>query len=119
MKCLSVRQPWATLLVSGVKTIETRTFKTNYRGLLGIHAGLQIDAYGPWQRFSNVFVPPTGALIGTVELYDCRPMRPDDAEAAACPWREDLFAWIVTGATTFDPPIPMKGHLGIWERTIL
>jgi hypothetical protein len=98
-----------------VKTIETRTFKTNYRGLLGIHAGLQIDAYGPWERFSNGVVLPTGALLGTVELYDCRPMRPDDAGAAYCPWSEDLFSWVVTGATAFNAPISMKGRLGIWE----
>ena len=117
MKCLSVRQPWATLLVSGVKTIETRTWGTKYRGPLGIHAGLQIDPYGPWGRFANGIILPTGALIGTVELCDCRPMRPEDAEAAACPWRKDLFAWVVTGADV-QCPTPMKGHLGIWEGNI-
>lgn len=44
MKALSLRQPWAWLVVTGYKTIETRTWKTNYRGLLLIHAS------GKWDK---------------------------------------------------------------------
>src|SRR5687767_9624159 len=38
LMCLSVRQPWAELIVAGRKRVENRTWKTNHRGLLGIHA---------------------------------------------------------------------------------
>ena len=34
MKALSIRQPWAELILQGRKTIELRTWKTSYRGLL-------------------------------------------------------------------------------------
>lgn len=38
MKTLSVRQPWASLLVSGLKDIENRTWAPNYKGRILIHA---------------------------------------------------------------------------------
>ena len=40
MKALTLHQPWATLIALGVKTIETRSWRTNYRGPIAIHAGL-------------------------------------------------------------------------------
>ena len=39
MKALTIRQPWASLIAAGVKTIETRSWRTSYRGPLAIHAG--------------------------------------------------------------------------------
>ena len=39
MRALTVRQPWASLIACGAKTIETRSWKTSYRGSLLIHAG--------------------------------------------------------------------------------
>lgn len=115
---ISVRQPWASLLVSNSKTIETRTWATKRTGLVGIHAGLKIDHYGPLHRFPNASLLPIGAVIGTVELIECRPMRPADSEAALCEYREGLFAWITTNGNFFDKPIPMKGRLGFWKADL-
>ena len=42
MKALTIRQPWASLIAAGVKTIETRSWSTKYRGPLAIHAGLSL-----------------------------------------------------------------------------
>ena len=44
MNCLSLVQPWATLLLSGAKRYETRCWSTSYRGLLGIHASRRWSA---------------------------------------------------------------------------
>lgn len=46
MKALSLTQPWATLVAIGAKKIETRSWRTNYRGPLAIHAalGFPLDA---------------------------------------------------------------------------
>jgi len=38
-KVLTVRQPYASLLVSGIKDVENRSRRTNYRGTVLIHAG--------------------------------------------------------------------------------
>ena len=40
MKTLSVRQPWASLLVSGLKDIENRTWAPNFKACIMIHASL-------------------------------------------------------------------------------
>lgn len=118
MKILSVKQPWASLLVSKTKTIELRTWVTKHTGLVGIHASLKLDPYGPLDRFPNASLLPTGAVIGTVHLVECRPMTPTDAEAALHEWREGLFAWVVTEGSAFSQPVPMKGRLGLWEATM-
>ena len=68
MRALSIRQPWAELILSGRKTIETRTWRTSQRGLIAIHAGWIVDEdicalYG--------FDPAglaRGGLVGTVEV---------------------------------------------------
>lgn len=39
MKALTLHQPWASLIAAGVKTIETRSWSTRYRGPLAVHAG--------------------------------------------------------------------------------
>jgi hypothetical protein len=43
MKCLSLKQPYAELLVSGKKTIELRNWNTSFRGKFLIHASKNID----------------------------------------------------------------------------
>ena len=84
MKCLSVLQPWATLLVFGAKRYETRGWHTGHRGPLAIHAArkfppaaralcgrepfralLRAAGFDGWGRL------PRGAVLGTVELLDC------------------------------------------------
>ena len=43
MKVLTIREPWASLIVNGYKEYEFRSWKTNYRGKILIHSGLQIE----------------------------------------------------------------------------
>ena len=43
LKVLTLRQPWATLVAEGIKKYEFRSWKTNYRGKILIHAGIGID----------------------------------------------------------------------------
>ena len=50
MKALTVRQPWASLIAAGVKTIETRSWSTKYRGPLAIHAGKHEPAVSAYQH---------------------------------------------------------------------
>ena len=54
MRTLSVRQPWANLLADGTKTIELRTWATDYRGPLVICAAKAID---PWLLSTPSFWP--------------------------------------------------------------
>lgn len=71
MKVLTLKQPWATVIASGIKNYEFRSWKTSYRGPLLIHAGLGIDKEAI-KRFEKLgFDYPKAAIICLVELQDC------------------------------------------------
>lgn len=68
---LSVRQPWASYLVGGLKSVELRTWSTDYRGWLWIHASkqLDLDAMEIYDLQPAHF--PTGGLLGIADLAGC------------------------------------------------
>lgn len=78
MKALTVKQPWAWLIVNGYKPIEYRTWRTNYRGPLAIIASKNttratIAAANDYADNIGVTLPDFvdgGGIVGTVELYD-------------------------------------------------
>ena len=76
MKILSIRQSWASLIVSGVKDVENRTWPTRYRGPVIIHASLRADDVSSEEielRF-GVRMPselPLGGIVGITEIVDC------------------------------------------------
>lgn len=53
MKALTLTQPWATLVAIGAKTIETRSWRTHYRGPIAIHAAKAIPPYTHWRQFRH------------------------------------------------------------------
>lgn len=80
MRCLTIRQPWATLIALGEKSFETRSWRTAYRGEIAIHAGLKIDkAICLQEPFQSVLARhgltadnlPAGAIIATGSLINC------------------------------------------------
>lgn len=104
MKALSVRQPWATMIAEGSKTIETRTWGTDYRGDLLIVSSKrpQIDDL------------PTGQALCVVELVDCRPMTVADESRARCKWYDGAWAWVLSNKRPVEP-VNIRGRLGIYE----
>ena len=89
MKAITIKQPWASLIVEGVKDIENRTWKTNFRGTVLIHAGedRKLDknpldmVFNPKQlstlneRYTELQLCQKhdnyGVIIGSVEIVDC------------------------------------------------
>ena len=83
MKALSIRQPWASLIIQGYKPVENRTWKSNYRGPLLIHAAKKYDYDGEWWIKENFQYDPEmaatmekakgtmGGIIGSVSMIDC------------------------------------------------
>ena len=71
MKVLTSKQPWATLVAEGIKKYEFRTWKTNYRGRVLIHAGAGIDKK-ELARFKDLNLEyPSKKIIAEVEIKDC------------------------------------------------
>lgn len=102
MKALSVKQPWANLIVSGEKTIETRTWGTDYRGPL-----LIVSSKSPK-------IEPAGFALATAELVNCRPMVRGDEPAACCEIYPDAHAWLLHNIQKIEP-FPVRGKLGLYE----
>jgi len=104
MKALTVRQPWASLIADGRKTIEVRSWPTKYRGPLLITASAR----------SNPDNLPTGCTICLVDLIDCRhPETNADAAAAQCDLGEEDWCWLLANPRPV-PNLPIKGKLSIW-----
>jgi hypothetical protein len=99
---LSVRQPWAKLIVRGEKTIEVRSIRTNIRGRVHVYASLgethpEHRARVNRQCGLDIDRLPRGVLVGTVEIIGCRPLTVRDSGAAAFPVPENTgdFAWLL------------------------
>ena len=71
-KCLSLKQPYAELLVSGKKTIELRSWDTKFRGEFLVHASKKIDKEACERNKIDPESFTTGAIIGKAILYDVK-----------------------------------------------
>lgn len=114
MRVLSVRQPWASLIASGRKTIELRSWSTAYRGPV-----LIISGSSPWRGRHEYEMGPRGVALCVVDLVDVRASTPADASAAglAPPPGYD-YAWVL-GAPRAVRQIPVKGRLGLYSDAAL
>lgn len=106
MKALTVSPEYAELITNGVKTIECRTWKTDYRGDILITSSAK-------KKAGTI---PSHALC-IAELYDVRPMKKDDADAACMKQSEctaDKYSWMLRNVRLIEP-IPVKGKLSLWN----
>jgi ASCH domain-containing protein len=71
MKILSIRKPWAYLITRGSKNIENRSWPTNYRGPVLIHASLKIDKQLCVDHGLDPTKLETGGVVGVAEIVDC------------------------------------------------
>jgi hypothetical protein len=113
MKVLTVRQPWASLIIAGRKDVESRTRYTYHRGRLAIHAGLQIDPEGvrahPHLARQLEVERWRGFILGTVTLVDCI----DDSSSE---WANPgAWHWLLSNPRPYARPVPAKGKLGLWN----
>ena len=132
MKALTVWQPWATLIASGAKMIETRAWWTAYRGPLAIHAGatLRLDcrelcAEEPFKSalrrtgITDAHALPLGRVLAIAELIDCRKIRlggaPRAGERALGDYTPGRYAWCLGNVRALRTPIAAVGHQGLWE----
>lgn len=122
MKALTIKQPWASLIISGHKKYEFRTWQTKYRGKILIHAGMSIAKdYLPFFEEYNLKYTK-GAIIGEAELVDC--ILVDEALNEYLYKINPLiygsnhigiYAWKLENIVKYDEPIYTKGQLGLWN----
>ncbi len=122
MKVLSIRQPWATLIIKGFKKYEFRTWKTKYRGELYIHAskGIEKDALKHFESLNLDY--PVGCIIGKVNLNDCvlvneefeNNLISENSLVYGLSKGRGGYGFEVTNPEEIDK-IYVNGKLGIWE----
>lgn len=134
MKALTVKQPWAQLIVSGIKNIENRSWKTNFRGRTYIHASQKPvpmngmpDGFNPtteqwsdlvrnhWNikdgRLPDLMAANiNSAIIGEVDIIDCVQNHPSI-------WAEQgVWNWVLANSVCYDEPIlNVKGAQSFWQ----
>jgi hypothetical protein len=105
MRALSIRQPWAELILLGHKTIEVRSGRTNILERVHIYAGRNRIEAEEEARIASEFgidvdTLPRGVLVGTIEISGCRPLEMTDSKAACfeIDQVDDDFAWLLERA---------------------
>ena len=116
---LSVRQPWAELILAGRKTLELRTWITDYRGPLWLHTGKAEDP--ELDRLFGLSDLPRGAFVGRFDLTDVAPLdagrweRWRNQHCDPGPYTPGSFAWVIEGAERLPEPVPAPGKLKVYE----
>ena len=136
LKAISVWQPWASLLIHGIKTHETRSWQPPL-DLLGhriaIHAAVTFKAFAAYRHLARLLpqldaatvddaarILPFGAIIGTAclahslettsTLADCIPQSEKDLGD----WSRGRYAWRLTDPRPLHDPIPFRGQQRLW-----
>jgi predicted transcriptional regulator len=121
LKCLSISQPFADLIISGKKTIELRKWNTNFRGEFLIHAPIKIRI-DDCRRLKITKKLVTGAIIGKAELYDVKKYnsskevkKEQKFHFASKNFQDKTFGFKIKNAKPLRIPIPWKGQLGFFD----
>ncbi len=130
---ITLMQPWASLIAVGAKRIETRGWRTSYRGPLVIHAGRTWPAYAKAFAYTSRVVRarlgqleaaapaiPFGAIVAVGRLVDCVPTESiitdlSEEERALGNYAPGRWAWRLADVRPVTPPIPARGAMGLWD----
>lgn len=127
MKVLSLKEPFATLIKEHYKCIETRSWKTNYRGELYIHASLtkmtKFDNREELKELIKDMEMKNGYIICKCKLVDCiymdeaflKEIKKNHQEYIFGQYEIGRYAWVLKDVEPLKEPIQVKGHLGIWN----
>jgi hypothetical protein len=121
---ITLYQPWATWIMRGWKTIETRTHN-KFACLEGqtilIHAGKTTDANAinnPYLTKEQILYEPdemiNGFILGYAFVSACLPCREHDAERALIECKTERYGMYLRDVKRLSYPIPEIGSMGIW-----
>lgn len=132
MKAISLWQLWATLVAIDAKRFETRSWKTNYRGLLAIHAAKKFELVQKEYCLQDPFFAvlkanglsvdnlPLGGIVAVVKVVDIQ--RTEEVRKLINPnekafgnYADGRFAWKLELVRYLEKPIPMNGSQGLFE----
>ena len=121
MKALTIKEPWASLIINGYKEYEFRSWKTNYRGKILIHAGMSNENISKFDIYNLEY--SKGEIIGEAELVDCilvseefnNELLKKNSLVYGKTNHTSTYAWKLENIKKYDKKIPCKGKLGLWN----
>lgn len=125
MKVITLKQPYASLIANGYKEYEFRSWKTNYRGELLIHAGAGVDKTA-MKKFSKLNLDyPKSRIVAKVKLIDCIKIE-DSFNKELIDMNNEIYgdktrdgyAWKIELIEKIDDYEIIKGKLGLWNLDI-
>lgn len=102
VKAISIKEPWASMIANGQKTIEIRKWRTKYRGKIVLCASKV-----PKSELS-------GKAFALCSLEEIRPMKESDKKLSGGIYLKDHFTWILKDIKKINT-FPVKGKMGIFE----
>lgn len=119
---LGIRQPWAELILRGIKTIEVRSQSTNVRGPIYLYTSkrpAEIEPATVAARDHGLLVEelPKGVIVGSVEIADSITCTADDADAACVPdtYLNGRYGWHLVNPVRFEQPLTVRFlPYGVW-----
>lgn len=127
MRGLTLWQPWASAIALGLKTVETRSWETDYQGPLAIHAAKrsmrveELSQPGYEQLVAkqiNFDALPYGEVVALVHLDRCVATPFTLAKVSEAYWgdfSEDRFGWLLSDIRPLAEPLPLNGARGLWH----
>ena len=118
MKALSIKQPWAELILQGKKKIELRKWNTKFRGEFLIHSSKSPDVVA-MKKFGFKDLP-CGFILGKVELAGIKKYKDNpeefetDRNLHLATMNFGNFGFILKNVQRIDP-IKCNGSLGFWD----
>lgn len=122
MRALTVRQPWASAIVAGVKPVENRSRRLGASPgeWIAIHAAKAEHAdAGACRRLWPACPPvvPMGAIVGLALVQDEMPVEELEIDAEGARWVSGAWVLLIGQALALDEPVPCRGMLGLWRVT--
>lgn len=128
LNVMTLKQPFASLIILGAKQYETRGWNTSYRGRVLIHAGLDKEysaqcAAPPFDKYIKgiygFYALPFGAIIGECMIeytQETEGMRDKISleERAFGDYRTGRWAWRLRNPVAYKVATPARGQLQIW-----
>lgn len=122
MKTLTLKQPWASLVANDLKKYEFRSWKTNYRGKVLIHAGAGIDKEDMKRLSQYKLNYPSRRIIAEVEIIDCikidstfnEKIKSMNSPIYGCKDRTG-YAWVIGNCKLINYDVEVNGRLSFWE----
>jgi activating signal cointegrator 1 len=123
MKALTIKEPWASLIINGYKEYEFRSWKTNYRGKILIHAGLSLEKENATKFKDYNLDYGHGEIIGEAYLDDCvlidenmnKELLKKDSLVYGASNHSMKYGFHLTKIKKYKNRIPCKGKLGLWD----